>query len=470
MLPRSTPASRHATPICARPISSTPRSSPKITFRSTRIEGSADRGRIVGDLTIRGVTREVVLDAVFQGRQRDPWGSERAGFSAETVIDRRDFGLTWNQALEAGAVMVANDVRNLDRARGRSPRVKGGRNHVDEPAGDARPAAHDHGMTMAAADSGHAAGHDRHAGHSVAMFRDKFWLSLALTIPVVLWSARHPGVVRLHGPGVPGLGATCRAILGTIVFLYGGLVFLRGAQGELRDRQPGMMTLISLAIIVAFVTSWAGTLGLFEVEIWWELATLITIMLLGHWLEMRSIAQAQGALAALAELLPDTAERVTDGGDRDGPARGARASATSSSSGPAPGCRPTASSSTATADVDESMITGESQAVAKAAGRHGRRRHRRGRRQPARPGHGRRRGRPRCRGSCGWSPRPRRRRRGRRPWPTGPRRSCSTSPSRPARSRSSSGGCRAIPRARSSGPRRCSSSPARTRSAWRSRW
>ena len=81
-----------------------------------------------------------------------------------------------------------------------------------------------------------------------------------------------------------------------MVFLYGGLVFLRGAAGELRDRQPGMMTLISLAIVVAFVTSWAGTLGLFEVEIWWELATLVTIMLLGHWLEMRSIDQARGAL------------------------------------------------------------------------------------------------------------------------------------------------------------------------------
>jgi len=86
------------------------------------------------------------------------------------------------------------------------------------------------------------------------------------------------------------------------------------AQGELADRKPGMMTLISLAIVVAFATSWAGTLRLFDVEIWWELATLITIMLLGHWLEMRSIAQARGALAALAELLPDTAERVS--GDR----------------------------------------------------------------------------------------------------------------------------------------------------------
>ena len=98
-------------------------------------------------------------------------------------------------------------------------------------------------------------------------------------------------------PVIPGSGLI-PSILGTIAFLYGGLVFLRGALGELRDRLPGMMTLISLAIVVAFVTSWAGTLGLFDVEIWWELATLITIMLLGHWLEMRSIAQARGALAA----------------------------------------------------------------------------------------------------------------------------------------------------------------------------
>ena len=108
-----------------------------------------------------------------------------------------------------------------------------------------------------------------------------------------------------------------------------------------------MMTLISLAIVVAFVTSWAGTLGLFEVEIWWELATLITIMLLGHWLEMRSIAQARGALAALAELLPDTAERVTDGQHRDGPAVGARGRRHRARPARAAGCRPTATSPTA---------------------------------------------------------------------------------------------------------------------------
>jgi P-type Cu2+ transporter len=217
----------------------------------------------------------------------------------------------------------------------------------------------------AAQSSGHG-GHDRHAGHSVAMFRDKFWLSLALTIPVVLLS--HD-VQEWFGYTVPMFAGYeyAAAILGTIVFLYGGLVFIRGAAGELRERKPGMMTLISLAIVVAFVTSWAGTLGLFEVEIWWELATLITIMLLGHWLEMRSIAQARGALTALAELLPDTAERVL--GDqtetvplaklREGDVVLVR-----------PGTRVPADGMVVDgmADVDESMITGESRAVGKQVG------------------------------------------------------------------------------------------------------
>ena len=211
-----------------------------------------------------------------------------------------------------------------------------------------------------------AADHDRHAGHSVAMFRDKFWLTLALTVPVVILSediqqwfgysiARFPGVDYLP------------AILGTIVFLYGGLVFIRGAQGEVADRTPGMMTLISLAIIVAFATSWAGTLGLFEVEIWWELATLITIMLLGHWLEMRSIAQARGALSALAELLPDTAQRITADGTEEVPIR---AIAVGDVVLVRPGARVPVDGtvSDGMADVDESLITGESKAVAKEPG------------------------------------------------------------------------------------------------------
>ncbi len=198
------------------------------------------------------------------------------------------------------------------------------------------------------------------------MFRDKFWLSLALTIPVVLLSADIQEWFGYTVPTFPG-SAYLPAILGTIVFLYGGMVFIRGAEGELRDRQPGMMTLISLAIVVAFVTSWAGTLGLFEVEIWWELATLITVMLLGHWLEMRSIAQAQGALAALAELLPDTAERVADGGTETIALMALRVGDIVLVR---PGARVPADGVVVDgeADVDESMITGESKAVSKEPG------------------------------------------------------------------------------------------------------
>ena len=241
------------------------------------------------------------------------------------------------------------------------------------PAGSAHDADAVHAgmsaMPSAARDAGHdthSAAHDKHAGHSVAMFRDKFWLSLLLTIPVVIWSRDPQAWLRYAAPQFPGSG-WIPAILGSAVFLYGGLVFVRGAVGELRVRQPGMMTLISLAIVVAFATSWSGTLGLFEVEIWWELASLITIMLLGHWLEMRSIAQARGALAALAELLPDTAERVTAQGTETVPlaelAVGDIVLVRPGARVPADGVVDEGS-----ADVDESMITGESQAVGKEPG------------------------------------------------------------------------------------------------------
>jgi Cu2+-exporting ATPase len=209
-------------------------------------------------------------------------------------------------------------------------------------------------------------GHDHHAGHSVAMFRDKFWLTFALTIPVLVWSGDPQHWLGYAAPVFAG-SALIPPILGTIVFLYGGLVFLRGAKTELADRQPGMMTLISLAIVVSFVTSWAGTLGLFQVEIWWELATLITIMLLGHWLEMRSIAQARGALSALAELLPDTAERLTDAGTETVPLGSL---AVGDLVLVRPGARVPVDGVVAEglADVDESMITGESVTVPRAAG------------------------------------------------------------------------------------------------------
>ena len=208
--------------------------------------------------------------------------------------------------------------------------------------------------------------HDRHAGHSVAMFRDKFWLSFALTIPVVFWSTDVQHWLRYTAPSFPG-SKFIPAILGTVVFVYGGLVFIRGAWGELADRKPRMMTLISLAIIVAFGTSLAATFGLFEIEVWWELASLITIMVLGHWLEMRAISQARGALNALAALLPDTAERVSGTETQTVPISELKVGDVVLVR---PGTRVPADGTVVegAADVDESMITGESRTVAKGAG------------------------------------------------------------------------------------------------------
>jgi P-type Cu2+ transporter len=208
--------------------------------------------------------------------------------------------------------------------------------------------------------------HDRHAGHSVAMFRDKFWLSFALTIPVVFWSTDVQHWLGYTAPSFPG-SRFIPAILGTVVFIYGGLVFIRGAWRELADRMPGMMTLISLAIIVAFGTSLAATFGLFEIEVWWELASLITIMVLGHWLEMRAISQARGALNALAALLPDTAERVSGTETQTVPISELKVGDVVLVR---PGTRIPADGTVVKgdADVDESMITGESRTVAKGVG------------------------------------------------------------------------------------------------------
>jgi P-type Cu2+ transporter len=155
--------------------------------------------------------------------------------------------------------------------------------------------------------------HDPHAGHSPTMFRDRFWLSAALTVPAVIWSEHIQMLLRYRAPAVPGAG-WIPAVFGTLVFFYGGRAFLEGAWRELRDRLPGMMTLISLAIGVAFVFSWIVQLRLIATDaLWWELSTLVTIMLLGHWIEMRSIQRAEGALDELAKLLPDLATRVRDG-------------------------------------------------------------------------------------------------------------------------------------------------------------
>jgi ATPase, P-type (transporting), HAD superfamily, subfamily IC len=208
--------------------------------------------------------------------------------------------------------------------------------------------------------------HGRHAGHSVAMFRDKFWLSFALTIPTMIWSPDVQHWVGFTAPAFPG-SSFIPAILGTIVFIYGGLVFVRGAQAELAGRQPGMMTLISLAILVAFATSLAATFGLFQIDVWWELASLITIMVLGHWLEMRAISQARGAIDALAALLPDTAERVTGAEVQTVPLAELHAGDIVLVR---PGTRVPADGAVVegTAEVDESMMTGESKPVSKSPG------------------------------------------------------------------------------------------------------
>ena len=150
--------------------------------------------------------------------------------------------------------------------------------------------------------------HDKHKGHSTQMFFRKFWVSFILTIPVVLYADIFEKIFKWSPPNFPG-SEYLSFVLGSIVFFYGGWVFLAGAWREIRGRLPGMMTLIGIAITAAYIWSvyavFAGVEALF-----WELTTLITIMLLGHWLEMRAVSGAQGALKELSKLLPDTAERI----------------------------------------------------------------------------------------------------------------------------------------------------------------
>jgi P-type Cu2+ transporter len=214
-------------------------------------------------------------------------------------------------------------------------------------------------------------GHDAHGGHDghgdhAAVFRRRFWVNLALFIPIVLYSEMVQEWLGFSMPTFPG-SDLIGPVLGTVVFLYGGWPFLTGGVAEARARQPGMMLLIGLAIVVAFGASVATEFGAFDLEFWWELSALITIMLLGHWLEMRAIGQAQGALAALAELLPDEAERVV--GDRmesvplDSLRTGDVVLVRSGARVPADGRIVEGQ-----ADLDESMITGESRPVAKGPG------------------------------------------------------------------------------------------------------
>lgn len=155
-------------------------------------------------------------------------------------------------------------------------------------------------------------GHADHSGHE-QIFRRKFWVSLLLSIPVLLFSQGFQSLLGFSMPSFPG-SQWIAPIFAVIVFLYGGLPFIQLAIPELRERKPGMMTLISLAIIVSFVYSLVSLFLPDQMDFFWELATLIDIMLLGHWIEMRSIRQASGALNALAKLMPDTAERIGQDG------------------------------------------------------------------------------------------------------------------------------------------------------------
>lgn len=210
------------------------------------------------------------------------------------------------------------------------------------------------------------AGHAGHAGHSAAQFRDRFWLTLVLALPVVYFSAMFQELLGYRAVSFPG-SARLPAVLGTVVFFYGGAPFLRGGLSELRARRPGMMLLIALAISVAYLASLATEFGLVELDFWWELAGLIAVMLLGHWLEMRAIGQAGRALEALAELLPDEAERVTGEGTETVPSAALRPGDVVLVR---PGARVPADGEVIAgeADVDESMLTGESRPVPKGPG------------------------------------------------------------------------------------------------------
>jgi Cu2+-exporting ATPase len=223
----------------------------------------------------------------------------------------------------------------------------------------------EHGGPGAHGEHGAHGGHGGHGDHA-AQFRDRFWLSLVLTIPVVAYSEMVQEWLRFTPPQFPG-SRWVAPVVGTIVFLYGGRPFLEGGLAELRSRQPGMMLLISLAILVAFGASVATVFGVFNLEFWWELALLIVIMLLGHWLEMRALGQASSALNVLAALLPDEADRVTPEGTRTVPISDL---AVGDLVLVRPGGRVPADGTVVEGEgeLDESMITGESRPVPKQAG------------------------------------------------------------------------------------------------------
>ena len=226
-----------------------------------------------------------------------------------------------------------------------------------------------HGGHMNMDHSGHAghSGHSGHAGH-VAIFQRLFWIMFAFAIPVVAFSSMFASLIGYSLPDAAWVQCIS-PILGKVMFVWGGKPFLTGGVQEIRDRQPGMMLLISLAITVAFVSSWGASLHLLghELDFWWELALLIVIMLLGHWIEMRSLAQTSSALDSLAALLPDEAEVAHGDSTRkvapEELVPGDVVVVRPGSSIPADGTIIEGS-----AHIDESMITGESWPVSRGTG------------------------------------------------------------------------------------------------------
>ncbi|TDB38025.1 MAG: copper-translocating P-type ATPase [Actinobacteria bacterium] len=207
----------------------------------------------------------------------------------------------------------------------------------------------------------------RHAGHSVADFRRRFWISLAVTVPVILISPNLPLIPGGQLVSVPG-SAWVLLALATFLYVFGGKPFLLGMVRELRERTPGMMTLVAVAISVAYLYSSATVLGVQGMPFFWELATLVDIMLLGHWIEMRSVGEASKALESLARLMPSEAHlRDADGGTRDVAldllSAGDIVVVRPGEKIPADGDVLEGASS-----VDESMLTGESVPVPKGAG------------------------------------------------------------------------------------------------------
>ena len=184
--------------------------------------------------------------------------------------------------------------------------------HIQEAEPHVHHAEHEAQLSSSHSDHKEHSKHDQHAGHDPTMFRNRFWLSLVLTVPILYFSEQLQTWLGYSAAQFPGVGWV-NPVLGTVLFFYGGLVFLQGARHELLARQPGMMTLISLAITVAYGYSMAVALGLPGEPFFWELATLVVIMLLGHWVEMASVQGASKALDELASLAPNTAHKLVGG-------------------------------------------------------------------------------------------------------------------------------------------------------------